>query len=82
MEKLDISDVGIVEQIAENNCWEEGKFHVSINRLYLDVVCPNDCPSNKVSAFGFCYCEEGCPHGEVCYSYDGAMHRFGTKSMV
>lgn len=82
MKECEWSDEEIKSKLAENDEWSEGKLHVSINRLYLDVVCPSECSRNKIGNFGFMYCEEDCPYGDVCYRYKGASHKFGTESFI
>lgn len=76
-----LSELEVREKLAVNSLWSEGRLHVSIHRLYLDVICPSDCKSNRLDERGFCYCED-CEYGIVCYHYNGAMKVFGTQSMV
>ena len=82
-----MNDEEIISKLAETDYWEEGKIHPSIHRLYVDVVCPDECPSNEIHpVMGFCYCEN-CERFEekgveVCVSYKGAMHKFGGKGSV
>lgn len=61
--------------------WKLGRTHVSINRLYHDVLCPEDCKENKPSPFplgDFMYCED-CLYGFlVCTPCKGALHKYGA----
>ena len=81
MGEITLSEREIRKKLAVNDLWSEGKLHVGIHRLYLDVICPSDCKNNYIDNYGFCYCED-CQYGTVCYKYKGAMRKFGTKSMI
>ena len=74
-----LSKEDIERLLAEDNDWHEGHLHVSINRIYADVVCPNDCEHNRVGSMGFIYCEY-CSKGlDVCWEWKGCLHEFEDK---
>lgn len=76
-----LSDEEIIERLASDEYWCEGKIHPSINRLYHDIICPLECKSYNKND-GFCYCEECFYDVVVCTPYKQAMHRFRAKNIV